>query len=123
MTITKEAPVREGPAQTAEPPLMSPTRETRLWPRILAVAVVLVALAAGVVAGLAINNSAIDDLRSDVESLQVDLQATREQLTDVRLDLLAQTSGYSLDREHLAQAYDTGLSLGMIKEHLAQATP
>jgi hypothetical protein len=123
MTIIKEAPIREGAARPAEAPAVTPARETRLWPRILAVAVVLIALAAGVVAGLAINNGAIDDLRADVESLEVDLQATRDQLTDVRLDLLAETSGYSLEREHLAQAYDTGLSLGMIKEHLAQATP
>jgi hypothetical protein len=87
----------------------------------VAAAAVLLAFGVGLGIGLFVMNGDIDSLQDDVASLQTDLGAAQDQLGDLRTDVIMLQSGYSLEREHLAQAPETPLSLGNLNEHLAQA--
>ena len=121
MTVLQEPPVREITARQAVAPPVTPVRKARIWPRIVAAAAVLLAFGVGLGIGLFVMNGDIDSLQDDVASLQTDLGAAQDQLGDLRTDVIMLQSGYSLEREHLAQAPETPLSLGNQNEHLAQA--
>jgi predicted PurR-regulated permease PerM len=121
MTVLQEPPVRDVTAQQAVAPPVAPVRKAKIWPRIVAVAAVLLAFAVGLGIGLFVVNGDIDSLQDDVASLQTDLRAAQDQLGDLRTDVITLRSGYSLEREHLAQAPGAPISLGNLNEHLAQA--
>ena len=122
MTVLQEPPIREVTAQPTAAPPVTPVSEARIWPRVVAVAAVLLAFGVGLAIGLFVVNGEIDSLQDDVASLQTDLQVAQDQIGDLRMDVIMLESGYSLEREHLAQAPDTGtVSLGNLNEHLAQA--
>jgi hypothetical protein len=121
MTVLQEPPVRDVTAQQTVAPRAMPVRTARIWPRIVAVAAILLAFGVGLAIGLFVMNGDIDSLQDDVASLQTDLGAAQSQLGELRTDVIMLKSGYSLEREHLAQAPGTPLSLGNLNEHLAQA--
>lgn len=121
MMVTTEAPLKERTVQPTVTRPLTPVKKTKIWPRLVGGAAALLVFGLGLGAGLAVNNGDIDALRDDVAALQIDLQTARDQLSDVRTDVIMLRSGYSLEREHTAQAPELSLSLGMLKEHLAQA--
>lgn len=121
MTVLQEPPMREVTAQQTVAPPVTPVRKAKIWPRIVAAAAVLLAFGVGLAIGLFVMNGDIDSVQDDVASLQTDLGAAQDQIGDLRTDVIMLEAGYSLVREHVAQAPEPPLSLGNLNEHLAQA--
>ena len=123
-TMIREPPVMEPRVEEKVAPPVQPVRGPRLWPRIVGFgAAGVVAVAAGVALGMAVNNASdIDSLRSDVSVLQNELASAQGQVQGLSQELIAARSGTSLAFEHMAQAPGGWQvsSIGLDKEHTAQ---
>jgi hypothetical protein len=113
MTVIMEPPVKAVRAEPTVAPPVAPAKKTAIWPWVVAAAALLL-LGLGLLFGYTTLSSDIEALKDDVASLEADVGTLNS-------DLVWLESGYSLTREHLAQApAEASLSLGAVNEHLAQ---
>lgn len=104
MMAIKEPPIREAPTRPAATTHVTTARRARFWLWIAGVAAALIAVGVGVLIGLTLNSGEIESTQADVASLQTDMLRAQEEVSGLRLDMVMLKSGYSLEREHLAQA-------------------
>jgi len=119
MAVTEKVPVTERGIQVR--PTMPVVSKRSVWPKALrwsAVGLAGVGVGASLVLGV-VNARDVDSLQTDMRSAQSGLASTQGQLHGVQADLIKIRSGFSLEREHLAQ--QPGPGYGLLNEHLAQA--
>ncbi len=111
------------PRQSTDATTTAPTTAPRRRRVLRYGAAGLATIGLGTALGLGAMNAIDGGARSDdMTALQSDVATLQNQVSGLRVELIRRDAGYSLDREHLAQAptpADYGYSLD--REHLAQA--
>jgi hypothetical protein len=132
VTPVSQIPLKETSARKAGVPIPRQTVEVaatgrtsrRERGRVLRYAALgLATVGIGTALGLgAVNALDTGSLQSDVTALRTDVTTLQDQVSGLRVELARRDYGYSVEREHLAQAptaADYGYSVE--REHLAQA--
>ncbi|HEU4913321.1 MAG TPA: hypothetical protein VFV76_15640 [Actinomycetes bacterium] len=119
LTMLERTSIKEPRVQRPIPELKVPEARPT-WPKVVRwTAVGLAGIGVGAALGLgAVNSNDVDSLRSDVSTLQSELTVAQDTINGLRADLIGERSGYSLEREHLAQK---PVSYKFVYEHLARA--